>query len=413
MVDGGAFLHRIEWNGATIGDIIKDAKLKLKKYGPCTIVFDGYEPSTKDHEHQRRLQASKTPPAADMQVEVNCEMKYPRDQFLSNTKNKVQFIKYLSEELSKEYHVINCREDADTTIVKEALKFAQEGCPVTIVGEDTDILVLLLHHWAPSMANIFLRSEPKKNSGLKLVNIERYSMKLSPAVKNNLLFVHAWGGCDTTSATFGHGKSKILKLVGLKCPQQDVMAVCNIFNAEDRNQEEIIESGTNLFKIMYGGNIDDELGHLRKLHFHEMSASSKSVKPEILPPTFEAARQHSLRVYHQVQDWKCLGHSSLLPTDWGWYIEQNMYHPIMSLQDPAPPNILNVVRCNCKSSSKNQCGTNLCSCRKSGLVCVSACGGCHGVGCNNTRSVLPEENAIEESQFQEVDDGNIFEKLFS
>ena len=238
-------------------------------------------------------------------------------------------------------------------------------------------------------------------------------MKLSPTVKDNLLFIHAWGGCDTTSATFGHGKSKILKLVGMKCPQQDVMAACSIFNAEDSSQEEIIESGTNLFKIMYGGKVHDELGHLRKIRFHEMSTSSKSVRPEILPPTFEAARQHSLRVYHQVQDWKFLGSSSLLAIDWGWYIEQKKYHPIMSLQDPAPPDILKVIRCNCKSSSKNHCGNNSCSCRKSGLVCVSACGGCHGVGCNNTRGFIPEENTVEESQFQEVDDGNIFEKLFS
>ena len=34
-------------------------------------------------------------------------------------------------------------------------------------------------------------------------------------------------------------------------------------------------------------------------------------------------------------------------------------------------------------TSKNQCGTNVCSCKKNGLKCMSACGGCHGEDCNN------------------------------
>ena len=36
----------------------------------------------------------------------------------------------------------------------------------------------------------------------------------------------------------------------------------------------------------------------------------------------------------------------------------------------APDKLMNVVRCNCKQSSKNQCGLNLCSGRKNGLSCV-------------------------------------------
>ena len=46
---------------------------------------------------------------------------------------------------------------------------------------------------------------------------------------------------------------------------------------------------------------------------------------------------------------------------------------------PAPDDLLKVVRCKCKSTSCNQCGTNLCSCRKNGLSCVSACEECRDV----------------------------------
>ena len=55
------------------------------------------------------------------------------------------------------------------------------------------------------------------------------------------------------------------------------------------------------------------------------------------------------------------------------------------LQDPETKKLLYVVCCNCKSIKKNQEGsTKNCSCAKNGLQCVSACGGCNGVGCYNS-----------------------------
>ena len=73
------------------------------------------------------------------------------------------------------------------------------------------------------------------------------------------------------------------------------------------------------------------------------------------------------------------------------------------MQDPAPEELLNVIRCNCKSTSRNQCGlrTN-CACLNNGLVCVTACGGCNGMDCcNSTRRDDLDE-----------DDGNIFDNVF-
>ena len=49
----------------------------------------------------------------------------------------------------------------------------------------------------------------------------------------------------------------------------------------------------------------------------------------------------------------------------------------------APENLLVIIRCKCKLSSRNVCGMNLCSCRKSGLKCVAACERCRGDDCNN------------------------------
>ena len=57
IIYGGALLHRIEWHGAVFADLVRNTKELLKKYGPCTIVFDEYlKPSTKYHKHRTRKQ---------------------------------------------------------------------------------------------------------------------------------------------------------------------------------------------------------------------------------------------------------------------------------------------------------------------------------------------------------------------
>ncbi len=64
--------------------------------------------------------------------------------------------------------------------------------------------------------------------------------------------------------------------------------------------------------------------------------------------------------------------------------------PILTDIDPAPDKLLNFVQCKCKVSSRNPCGTNLCSCRKNKLKCLSACGDCRGENCMNCEETVLE-----------------------
>ena len=108
------------------------------------------------------------------------------------------------------------------------------------------------------------------------------------------------------------------------------------------------------------------------------------IEPEKLPPTERAAHYHGLRVHLQVIEWKILDETSNLdPMEWGWKDDNGKLAPIPTDKEVGPPNLLNVIRCRCKTSSKNPCGTNICSCRKHGLKCMTACGGCRGEDCNN------------------------------
>ena len=46
---------------------------------------------------------------------------------------------------------------------------------------------------------------------------------------------------------------------------------------------------------------------------------------------------------------------------------------------------------------------------KNGIRCVTACGGCHGLGCANEREIDAEDDEYEDD---DADDGNLFERLF-
>lgn len=180
IVDGGYLLHRVFWNGETFRDIAKQYEKYLKvNYGVCTVVFDGYgKMSIKDHEHSRRLNGQQ--PSADVLVFEEGTVHHSREEFLSNTKNKEQLIKLLTSHFVTQGHkVLNCEEDADTHIMRAALDVACRKENVTVVAEDTDILVMLLYFWNTEMGEIFMRSEPRKKQEKKLINVQRVAENLN------------------------------------------------------------------------------------------------------------------------------------------------------------------------------------------------------------------------------------------
>ena len=118
-------------------------------YGKCCIVFDGYDgPSIKDQEHQRRV--GKT--CADIQVTETMKAHHDQESFLSNGKNKTNFILLVGQRLESAGHIVHISSgDADTLIVASALQFAEQGHDVSVEAHDTDILVLLMYHWKPNI----------------------------------------------------------------------------------------------------------------------------------------------------------------------------------------------------------------------------------------------------------------------
>ena len=84
---------------------------------------------------------------------------------------------------------------------------------MTAVADDTDVLVVLVHMWDQTMGDLFLRHEARKSIKKDIIIIKNVASNPLSHVKENLLFIHAWGGCNTTSAVFGQGKTAVLKFV--------------------------------------------------------------------------------------------------------------------------------------------------------------------------------------------------------
>ena len=163
VLDGGALLHRVCWlPNSTCNDIISQYQMHINvKFGRCHIVFDGYTngASIKDHEHQRRM--GKT--SAHIEVSGDLPAFCNQGPFLSNSNNKMQFIQLLGEALEGVgHHVEYSHGDADTLIASTALEIAASGRKVSVVADDTDVLILLLYHWNDEMADIFFYSEAKE-----------------------------------------------------------------------------------------------------------------------------------------------------------------------------------------------------------------------------------------------------------
>ena len=105
--------------------------------------------------------------------------------------------------------------DADTLIVEAALRLASSGQSVTVFANDTDVIVMLLHHCSFDIGQIIVRSDIiKKGQRIrKQLDIQKAAELITPEVTKLLPFIHAFGGCDTTSGIYDKGKQAVLKLI--------------------------------------------------------------------------------------------------------------------------------------------------------------------------------------------------------
>ena len=83
-------------------------------------------------------------------------------------------------------------------IAQTAVASAQAKDTV-LIGDDTDLLILLLYHVEMDAHELFIAPKPKQSTKKKRVWCIKQSREfLGPTLCDHLLFVHAISGCDTT-----------------------------------------------------------------------------------------------------------------------------------------------------------------------------------------------------------------------
>jgi hypothetical protein len=318
VINGGWLLHEVKWQpGGVFEDIFhQHVQFIVHHFGRnVRVVFDGYDsgPTTKDHEHLRR--STKAAPTVVFYYSTPAYSN--QAAFLANQQNKKAFVDQLMQHLiAAGMNVDQAAGDADCLIVDTALQAARIGAPVTLVANDTDILVMLLYHFdATIMADIVLHMEMTKQAPVRKVSVRALASSLGSDATRRLLVIHAISGCDTTSALFGHGKGTAFKAL-VKCQ----LKLTEVVGCPGAKQEDIIAAGLQLMVMLYGGKVGDSLNQLR-YHAYMSTVASTSIKlpplPERLPPTENAAKFHIMRTHLQVVQWRTLADLDRKPEDWG------------------------------------------------------------------------------------------------
>ncbi|KAJ8933618.1 hypothetical protein NQ314_013908 [Rhamnusium bicolor] len=204
--------------------------------------------SYKDGGTRRKRAAHHTPEHISLQEQETATaiektvVTVKQDDFLSNGNNKLKLISFLIIALTS--HGVQTEQassDADTLIVRTALMKSFTCDKVAIVGEDVDLLVLLMAV-TPAEQNILLVKPSHGKVARKVYSSQQLQ---TLGMKDSILLVHAFSGCDTTSAAYRKGKLSCFKLFK---KQAVLQGIADIFNSPNHsvqitNTEHLVHKG--------------------------------------------------------------------------------------------------------------------------------------------------------------------------
>ena len=138
--------------------------------------------------------------------------------------------------------VVQASGDADVDIVEAAVPSSMTKS-TTVIGDDTDLLVLLL------FKALNFRSDTSKYT--KVYDFSVLRNVLGSDVSKHLLFAHAFTGCDTTSRIYGMGKRPLIQKLIRGDP---VLVNCAVqFCKQNQSIEDIAEMGQKAIVALVGG----------------------------------------------------------------------------------------------------------------------------------------------------------------
>ena len=206
---------------------------------------------------------------------------------------------------------------------------------VVIVGEDIDLLVIL-SQLAPTVENIYFLKPGKGKTCEKMYTANSLSY---PKLQNLIALMHAFTGCDTTSAFYNQGKMKIIKTL---LSNSELVDKVEVFNTANAAKNDIISVRNYMIMALYGAKKNCHSLNEYRYNCFKKCTFKNSFKLENLPPTESATAQHSLRVYYQVQQRL---RQKVHPVEWGWKDSQYGLPPIQTNDPLVPDDVLRDIRC--------------------------------------------------------------------
>ena len=338
-------MHVVVWQiPATYSDILDGNVHYVRRHykSNTTIIFDGYDQTTTIKSMKQKRRATTTKSSADIEVMLDATTTTTQSQFLANPYNKAQLIKLLSTA-----QVVQAEADANVTIAITALENASkndEEC-VAVISRDTDVLVILI-----------ARLDDRRN--IVLMRSLAVIRQAHPSQRGKINYHHlretaeASGGACTYSA---RATARLYRKPGRRYSRTCIR--CSVIQVIRPRQ--ILQTEAD-----HCPKQDPVISHLRVTTVTNLA---------LLPPTSDAARMHSFRVYLQVQLWYG---RDMDPLKWGWEMKAGNLQPIGSERPAAPPRLLKIIFFEFKSGCKE---ISACSCRRAGQLCTPMCGQCVGV----------------------------------
>lgn len=395
------FYHTVWPFHGSVSDLISSIQGRLSRYPDAAekiVVFDKYQDiSAKDHERMRR--------AGEVVIDYELSITSPlpkRDAILKSKNNKRRLASVLCTFNVGENVSMETRDDgvfghdeADVTMVSYVLEAAncRKGV-IRILSDDTDVFILLVY-WV-YRAELQCKVQMERWDGTVL-DVNATCADLGPKCLQ-LLGMHALSGCDTTSYPYGKGKITALNtlLAG------DFLGLADVLGEVGTTHAELMEAAKSFFLALYRQPPGTSMESAR---FTLFTRKKKSPKIMALPPTSTNLLQHVLRAHLQVMLWKSADHQgppdeSADITHFGWDIQDSIPIPVLAQGAPAPPELIDVIRCQCKAQDK-KCSTGACSCHKEHLTCTSYCNCSGEEDCCNpyTRRQNTDEEGDEEEEF--------------
>ncbi|KAG1656007.1 Bis(5'-adenosyl)-triphosphatase enpp4 [Nymphon striatum] len=127
----------------------------------------------------------------------------------------------------------------------------------------------------------------------------------------------------------------------------------NLTGINGSTHDKVKRAGETFVLKLYGASSFESLDKYRHIAYKRAigrCSPSSSFQLASLPPTSAAAKKHSYRNYHTVQEW--MG-NTLPPIEWGWRSHDGTLAPVETDRPVAPESLLNMV-----SSSPNLTGIN-------------------------------------------------------